>query len=106
MPNSNGFDEHASVPHEKTKSGRPRRNLRSRSKNLSYQDSFLDDEEKDENSFDINEKLTSENFSDSSEDCVKIINGSELTVEYFQRNGFEYPLLVKENNKNGMLVHS
>lgn len=52
--------------------------------------------------FDVEEKLHCDRFSAQNYQCVKELNGSDITLEYFQRNGFEIPILIKQNTNNGI----
>ena len=64
----------------------------------------MDDEEDffiEERYFNVEEKLQCKSFANCQRNCLKEIDGNDLTFEYFQRNGFQTPMLVKENKNNG-----
>lgn len=46
------------------------------------------------------EKLRCDRFSAENYKCVQELPGTEITLEHFQRNGFEWPILIKENANN------
>ena len=77
---------------------------RSRQKRARYNEELLDDEEDffiEERYFNVEEKLQCKSFANCQRNCLKEIDGNDLTFEYFQRNGFQTPMLVKENKNNG-----
>ena len=52
--------------------------------------------------FNLNEKLTCERYSPENNSNIIIEKqASEITLEYFQANDFETPILIKENTNNG-----
>lgn len=74
---------------------------RARQKRARYLDVLVDEEDLFEGrSFDVEQKLVCERFA-GCESCVKELDGSKVTLELFQKNGFKTPMLVKENTNNG-----
>ncbi|XP_017492705.1 PREDICTED: jmjC domain-containing histone demethylation protein 1-like, partial [Rhagoletis zephyria] len=57
-----------------------------------------------ERKFDVAEKLASERFSPAQYQPVTELTGADITLEYFQRNGFEAPILVRENLNNALAM--
>ncbi|KAH7637477.1 lysine-specific demethylase 2b-like protein [Dermatophagoides farinae] len=88
----------------------PSRKLRSRQKKARYNEELLDDEEDffEERYFDVEEKLQCKSFANCQRNCVREMNGTDITFELFQRNGFQTPMVVKENKNNvlGMKIPS
>jgi len=78
-----------------------------RAKNASQRGVYADardsdsDEETLKQTFSVQEKLTSPNFSMF---FVREVRGEEVTVEAFQRSGFNVPLLVREKTGLGMTM--
>jgi hypothetical protein len=68
-----------------------------------YADTFDSDEDEDvlKQTFNVMDKLASPKFPMY---FVKEMNGDEVTVETFQRSGFNVPLLIKEKSGLGMTV--
>lgn len=54
--------------------------------------------------FDVAEKLRSERFSPEIYQPVQELAGTDITLEYFQRHGFETPILVRENGPSNPLA--
>lgn len=91
----------------KKKHGRKKtkRKLRARERRARYVEEFVSDSSEDEmevRKFDVEEKLHCDRFSAQNYQCVKELNGSDITLEYFQRNGFEIPILIKQNTNNAL----
>ena len=67
---------------------------------------YLNDSSSDEDDvtrkFNLNEKLNCERYSPENNESIIIEKqASEITLEYFQRNDFETPILIKSNTNNG-----
>lgn len=72
-------------------------------KKLYSEDWALGDEEiEGKRTFSIQEKLEDPEF--ASHNLVKEMHGNELTVAFFQRHGFNTPLLFKEKTGLGLRV--
>ncbi|BES92321.1 jmjC domain-containing histone demethylation protein [Nesidiocoris tenuis] len=82
-----------------------KRQLRDRKERKAYVDDWAlgEDELDGKRSFNLQEKLESENYSQS---YVREMNGSDLTITYLQRHGFSTPLLFKEKTGLGLHVPS
>uniref|UniRef100_A0A6P6YIH7 [histone H3]-dimethyl-L-lysine(36) demethylase n=1 Tax=Dermatophagoides pteronyssinus TaxID=6956 RepID=A0A6P6YIH7_DERPT len=109
IDNKNGAQQHREQQPQQLQ--QPRRRLRSRQKRARYNEELLDDEEDffiEERYFNVEEKLQCKSFANCQRNCLKEIDGNDLTFEYFQRNGFQTPMLVKENKNNvlGMKIPS
>ncbi|XP_071057273.1 jmjC domain-containing histone demethylation protein 1 isoform X2 [Onthophagus taurus] len=80
------------------------RQLRERKQKKLYSEDWAlnDDDIEGRRTFSIQQKLEDPTF--ASHCMVKEMHGSELTVSYFQRNGFNTPLLFKEKSGLGLRV--
>lgn len=90
----------------KTNSAAPlKRQLRDRKERKLYTDDWAinDDELEGKRSFNLQEKLECDNFSQS---YVREMNGSDFTITYLQRHGFSTPLLFKDKTGLGLHVPS
>ncbi|KAL1123648.1 hypothetical protein AAG570_002724 [Ranatra chinensis] len=82
-----------------------KRQLRDRKERKLYTDDWAigDDELEGKRSFNLQEKLESDNFNQC---YVREMQGSDFTVGYLQRHGFNTPLLFKEKTGLGLHVPS
>ncbi|XP_045465756.1 jmjC domain-containing histone demethylation protein 1-like isoform X2 [Harmonia axyridis] len=82
----------------------PERRLRERKQKKLYSEDWAlaDDDIEGRRSFNLQEKLEDPAFASNSD--VREMYGNQLTVEYFQRYGFNTPLLFKEKTGLGLRV--
>lgn len=74
---------------------------RGKNKRVSYTESVYAGETQ---KYSIQSKLNDPKFEQSDNDLFCELEGKDLTLEYFQRNGFTHPLVVRKNQNNGKLL--